>query len=213
MPFTADQFFEVFRRYNDAVWPAQVIAVIDAFIAVGAALRGGRRASQLAAIVLAVLWLWMGAVYHLEFFSEINPAAFVFGAAFLAQAALLIWMGVVRDRLFFEPRMDVSGVIGAGLMVYALAIYPEIGNALGHSYPAAPTFGLPCPTTIFTFGLLLWSRPRVPLPLLLVPFLWAVIGSFAAAQLGVGEDAGLAVSAIVALPLLMRRTQLTPKPA
>ena len=59
MPFTVEQFFEVFKQYNEAVWPAQVIAVIDAFIAVGAALHGGRRASRLAALVLAVLWLWM----------------------------------------------------------------------------------------------------------------------------------------------------------
>ena len=36
MPFTVEQFFEVFRRYNDAVWPAQVVAVVDAFIAAGA---------------------------------------------------------------------------------------------------------------------------------------------------------------------------------
>ena len=30
---------------------------------------------------------------------------------------------------------------------------------------AMPTFGLPCPTTIFTFAVLLWTRPRQPVDL------------------------------------------------
>ena len=214
MPFTAEQFFEVFRQYNETVWPAQMIAAIDAFIAIGAALRGGRRASRLVAIVLAALWLWMGAVYHLQFFRALNPLATLFAAAFIVQAGLLIWLGVVRGRLVFEPRLDAAGLIGGALLLYTLVGYPELGRVLGHSYPAAPTFGSPCPTTIFTFGLFLWTRPRIPLPLLIVPVAWAAIGSLAALQLGVGEDAGLTVSAVVSLPLLMRAgRKLAPSPA
>ncbi len=214
MPFTVEQFFEVFRRYNDAVWPAQVVVVVDAFIAVGAALRGGRRANQIVAIVLAALWLWMGAVYHLQFFRQVNPAAVVFGLAFLIQAALFIWLGVAHDCLTFDPRLDLAGVLGSVLVLYSLAVYPMLGSALGHSYPASPTFGLPCPTTIFTLGLLLWARPRVPIALLVVPLTWAVIGTVAAVQLGVEEDFGLAASALLSLPLLLRHgRQLQPRPA
>jgi hypothetical protein len=214
MPFTVEQFFEVFQRYNVAVWPAQVVAVVDAFIAVGAALRGARRANRLAAVVLAALWLWMGAVYHLQFFRQINPAATIFGVAFLIQAAMFIWFGVVRDRLTFDPRLDPAGVLGSALMLYALAVYPMLGSAFGHSYPASPTFGLPCPTTIFTLGLMLWLRPRLPVALLAVPMTWAVIGTIAAVQLGVAEDFGLAASALLSLPLLLRHErQLEPRPA
>lgn len=214
MPFTVEQFFEVFRRYNEAVWPAQVVAVVDAFIAIGAALRGGRRANRIIAIVLAALWFWMGAVYHLQFFRQVNPAAVIFGVTFLIQAALFVWLGVAHDRLTFDPRLDVAGVLGSALILYSLTVYPMLGSAFGRSYPASPTFGLPCPTTIFTLGLLLWARPRAPIALLVVPIAWALIGTMAAVQLGVGEDFGLGVSALLSLPLLLRQgRQLQPRPA
>ena len=214
MPFTVEQFFEVFRRYNEAVWPAQVVAVVDAFIAIGAALRGGRRANRIIAIVLAALWFWMGAVYHLQFFRQVNPAAVIFGVTFLIQAALFVWLGVAHDRLTFDPRLDFAGVLGSALILYSLAVYPILGGVFGRSYPASPTFGLPCPTTIFTLGLLLWARPRAPIALLVVPIGWAVIGTMAAVQFGVGEDFGLGVSALLSLPLLVRQgRQLQPRPA
>jgi hypothetical protein len=41
------------------------------------------------------------------------------------------------------------------IILNALAIYPLLNTAPGHSYPRAPTFGLtPCPLVVFTFGIL-----------------------------------------------------------
>jgi hypothetical protein len=93
------------------------------------------------------------------------------------------------------------------LIAYALIGYPLIGASLGHRYPAAPTFGLPCPTTIFTLGVLVMGRP-VPRHLLLVPVAWAIVGGFAACRLGVAEDSGLPIAAaLVTVVLLARRGQ------
>lgn len=39
------------------------------------------------------------------------------------------------------------GMTGSLLMLYAMMIYPALGYFLGHVYPKAPTFGVPCPTT------------------------------------------------------------------
>ena len=54
-------------------------------------------------------------------------------------------------------------------------------------------------------GVLLWSARPVPCALLVVPVLWAAIGTVAAVQLGMREDYGLAVAAAVATPLLLMR--------
>lgn len=201
LPFTVEEFFGVFVRYNEAVWPSQLALVLLALLAVVLALRGGASRSRIVAGVLALLWLWMGVVYHLAFFRAINPAALAFGVAFIVQAALFLWYGVRRERLVFRVRTDPRGVAGALLVAYAIVGYPLLGAAWGHVYPAAPTFGLPCPTTIFTLGLLLWAAPPVPWAVLAIPLAWAVVGTSAAARLGVREDFGLAVAALVVVAL------------
>jgi hypothetical protein len=90
------------------------------------------------------------------------------------------------------------------LIVYALAVYPALGEAFGAGYPAAPTFGLPCPTTIFTIGVLLLAKTDVR-AILVVPILWAAVGSVAAFTLGVYQDLGLLVAGVVALPVLWHK--------
>ncbi|HSJ65240.1 MAG TPA: DUF6064 family protein [Gemmatimonadaceae bacterium] len=201
LPFSTHQFFEVFARYNEAVWPAQAALLLLALVAIGAAVRrsGSAGSSRLVAAILAVLWAWMGVVYHIGFFRPINAAATLFGGLFVAQAGLLLWYAMRRDTLRFSPPVGARGAAGAALIAYALVIYPVLGVALGHGYPEAPTFGLPCPTTIFTLGLLLWTIRSAPWPVLVVPIGWAVVGTSAALQLGMVEDLGLPVAAAVVL--------------
>lgn len=206
LPFTVDEFLGVFRAYNEAVWPAHVVAYALGFAALLATARGGRGASAFVSATLAAFWGWNGAVYHVGFFAEINHAAYLFGALFLAQAALFLYEGLGRHRISFRLRRDGYGLAGAALVLYALAIYPLLGIAFGHGYPSNPAFGLaPCPTTIFTFGVLIWTNGRVPRSLLVIPSLWALVGFIAALQLGVLEDTGLLVAALVSVSLLVYR--------
>jgi len=71
--------------------------------------------------------------------------------------------------------------------------------AFGHRYPRVPTFGLPCPTTIFTLGILLLASFPFPKSVFIVPFLWSVVGTSAAFQLGVLQDLSLLVSGLLGL--------------
>src|SRR5687767_1572747 len=112
MPFTVDQFLEVFAAYNKAVYPMQLILVLSAFIAIFLAIKTSKNSSKLISLILALVWLWMGAAYHLLFFSRINQAAFFFGAFFILQAAILFYAGVLKNELSFHFHIDSSGVIG-----------------------------------------------------------------------------------------------------
>lgn len=204
LPFSQEQFFSVFESYNEAVWPIQLLLNTLAVVAV--AVSFGKKTSsggKWILIILGTLWLWMGTVYHLGFFSSINPAAYVFGAAFVGQGAFLFWIGT-KNLVTFHWRMDLGGMVGMFLIVFALILYPLLGYLQHHTYPSSPTFGLPCPTTIFTMGMFV-STTRLPRLALVIPGLWSVIGFSAAISLGVLEDIGLLVSALIALPLILMR--------
>jgi hypothetical protein len=212
LPFTADQFFDVFAAYNLGTWPSAPLAYVMGGVALAQALRGGRWAGQTIAALLAVLWAWNGVVYHGIYFAAINPAARIFAAGFLAQAALLLWFGVWRGALDFgKLRPSRDGATGIVLILYASVVYPLLGAALGHAWPAAPVFGsTPCPLTIFTCGLLLLARDRVPLTLMVLPALWSLIGGSAAMLLDVPPDWMLPVAGLLTLVLLAMRPRGTP---
>jgi hypothetical protein len=195
MPFTIDQFFEVFARYNRGVWPAQIVLCALAALVVIAIVKAPDRAGRLVSAALALLWAWMAIAYHLRYFAAINPAARIFAGLFLAGAVAF----ALGPRLRFDPGFSLRGGMAWLLVLYALVGYPLIGSLLGQRYPAMPTFGLPCPTTIFTLGVLLLVRPPVPRLLFGVPILWSFLGAFAAFRLGVPEDLGLLVAGLAGL--------------
>jgi hypothetical protein len=102
----------------------------------------------------------------------------------------------VKRRLHFSIENDTRGWLASALIAFALLLYPALGWLAGHRYPAIPTFGLPCPTTIFTIGVLLHARGEVPRSVFVVPILWSLVGSSAAFVLGVYQDLGLLVAGV-----------------
>src|SRR5512138_3940278 len=186
LPFTVEQFLSIFERYNRAIWPAPVVAYGLGVAALALACRGGRGASRFVLAVLAAFWALNGAGYHLAFFRAVNPIATAFGVAFLAEAALLALAAARAEPLPFRFRPGPRQLVGIALAAYALIAYPLLGMAAGHAYPRAPMFGVaPCPTTIFTFAVLLLADAPVPAWLYAIPFLWSLLGVSAAAQLGI----------------------------
>lgn len=196
-PFTVEQFFDVFARYNQAMWPAQWVLYALALVMIGLALRGSGRASRWVSGLLALCWTWSGLVYHLGFFSAVNAAAAFFGAAFVLEAAALFYFGTLAGDLSFRADASARSALGTLFIVYALVFYPLLGASAGHVYPETPMFGLPCPTTIFTFGLLLWTDARMPLGIVVIPAVWSLIGGSAAVSLGVPQDYGLIAAGVL----------------
>jgi hypothetical protein len=203
LPFTPEQFFDVFRRYNDAVWPLQLLLSASGVAALQLCLVPGRPTGLIISRILALLWQWMGAIYHLVFFLPINPAAALFGSLFLAAAALFAWEGVIHDRLQFRFSFDARGAAVLALAVYAFALYPGLRYLFGRDPTEAVSLGLPCPTTIFTIAMLgLLKRPLRRI-VFVVPLLWAVVGAQAAWLFGVYEDLALIIAAGFGLWVLL----------
>jgi len=197
LPFTPLQFFDVFEQYNETVWPAQILIYILALIVFYNILKPGKYSNKIISTILAFLWLWMGVVYHWSFFASINAAARLFALLFVIEGAILSYEGIVKSRLAFSfDKKSRQDLIGVSLLIFGTVIYPLLGYALGHAFPDAPTFGLPCPTTIFTFGALLLTR-NIPRYVAMIPFLWSLLGFMAALSLGVKEDIFLLLAGLI----------------
>jgi len=198
LPFSADEFFDVFGAYNRALWPAAIGLWLYAVLGVVALGRHRPNQRTWIAVMLATQWVWAGLVYHAGFFSSINPAAWLFSALFVAQGVLFVWFGVLHDRLRFSPLGSPRHTFAWVFIVYAL-LYPLLAHAGGHTFPRMPTYGVPCPTTLLTIGFLFAADPPVPRLIAVIPITWAFIGGSAALFLGVRADlmlwaAGLALA-------------------
>ena len=202
LPFTREQFFGVFAAYNAANWPIAILAYPLAVLALLVAWRGTANAGRVVAIILTLMWGWVGVVYQGIYFSQINPIARVFAGAFIVQALLFAWHAAIGRGLEFGPRSRSRAIAGALMIIYAMLVYPLVGLAMGERYPAMPLFGVaPCPLLIFTFGLMLWSS-GARWWLWIVPLLWSAIGGSAFIVLSVPQDWALPVSGLAALIIM-----------
>jgi Family of unknown function (DUF6064) len=181
LPFTRDAFVRMFAAYNQAIWPLQIVGYALGIMAVALAIRQVRWSDRAISAILAAQWLWIGGVFFLGYqrVLDASPVSTIATLGFLIEGVLWMWFGVARRDLTFMAWSSPRGIAGAVLIAYAALAYPILSYLDGHVFPAIPGFGLgtvPCPTTIFTFGLLLWTSRRVPRWLLVVPTVWALMG-------------------------------------
>jgi hypothetical protein len=204
MPFTEREFLDVLALYNKAVWPLPIyFTLIGLFVMLSIAAR--RAGARSVALIVAAGWFWTAIAYHLRFFTTINPAAYLFAALAGVGAMLFLFDGFITRRLEMSRHVDGRFISGIVVMFYALAIYPLTTLLAGHQYPEMATFGLPCPTTIFTIGVLLTAKPSLPRRLFVVPLLWSAIATVAAMQFGMIEDYALPLAALAGVIALVRR--------
>lgn len=209
MPFTSNEFLDVFAAYNQAVWPFAAILWLLTMLVFGALVSGASIPASLPRLLLAGHWLWAGLVYHAWFFTAINPAAWLFAALFVTQGVLFI---VFRSsaRQVVDGAGATRRVVASLLIAYSL-IYPIVVWADGFVYPRMPTFGVPCPTVLLTIGVLLAAcRPSVLLSI--IPVGWSVIAGSAAWLFGVHADFVLpAAGGVLVVDLILRRSHVMKK--
>ena len=204
LPFTIDEFLAVFASYNAAIWPFQIVAYGLGLIALLAVFVPRSGLVRLAVTALSILWAATGVGYHWLFFATINPIAPVFAGLFILQALLFLASATRPGDLQLHLGQDFRSVAGLVTLVYALAIYPVLGIWAGHGLLKGPMFGVaPCPTTIFTIGMLLIARGQWVIWLSIVPILWSMIGLAAAIQLGIPEDLAMPLAGAILAAMLL----------
>jgi len=194
--FTLAQFLEIMSRYNQTFWPLQLVAYGLGIVAVLLAIRPTEHSGRIISAILALFWLWVGLVFNLAYFSSLYPMAMVFVVLFVIEAGILTFAGVFKGSLSFKVKADVYGTVGALLVLYSMAGYPAVEYLLGRGYPSLLPFGLvPCPMTVFTLGIFLWSKKKPTWYVLAVPVLYSLSGVIPIWK-GIIEDMGLVASGL-----------------
>ncbi|MDZ7634309.1 MAG: DUF6064 family protein [Bacteroidales bacterium] len=205
VPFTFDEFLAMLERFNTDWWPAHIFMYLLAAIVIYFAIRKTNYSGKAVTVILVFLWIWVGTVFNLLYFSKLYPMAYIFVVMFILEGIILAVAGLYLNRLTFRVRADLCGLIGGILIIYSLAGYPLIAHLTGREYPHLLLTGMmPCPTAIFTLGLLLWTEKPMPKIVPVIPVVYALTG-FVPVRLGVVEDIGLILAGIVTGLLLVYR--------
>lgn len=208
IPYSAEVFFAILAEYNQFIWPAQVVALILARLALWAVSRPLPSLQWVPFGVLVASWLWIAGLYFLHEFSEIDFWAYGFAAAFVVQAMLIAWAGLVRGSLVLRLEPERAEWPGIGLTALGFAGYSLLAIALGRELGEVGYFGVsPAPTVLFTLGLFASLRSQVPVYVFAIPLLWCVIGSAAALHLSIYEDLVLVPAAVIAIAVRVIRAR------
>ena len=214
LPFTHDQFLEVFARYNQGIGFLAPLLWLGTLAVVVQWTRSRPANDRPIFVLLAMHWAWSALAYFVAYFRALTPAAWLFAALFAVQAVLFARLALRPGTVALTgaPRRTLAGL----LVAYGLA-YPFLGLGTGLNYPHMPTFGVPCPTVILTAGFLLLAAPRAPRRLVIIPLAWAAIGGSAAALLGITVDIALPVAGLLlifaqAFPAVKEAPAVRPEP-
>src|SRR5688572_22985278 len=155
--FSPRVYWRMFELHNTALWPLPPAMLAVGIAAVAVAILRPQQSGRPIAILLAVLWAWVGWSFVWERYATINWTAVYAAPLFATEALLFLILGGAFNRLSFESR-HVRGM--AGILLVALALgYPLLAPLFGRPWQGAEVFGIaPDPTAIATLGFLLMAR-------------------------------------------------------
>lgn len=201
--FSAHTYYRLFALYNREIWPAQIVAIGLGIVVLLCLQRAGARQGKVVAAILAACWLWVAWAFQMERYATIHWAARYFALGFAVEALLLIWIGVIRGQLSFGQSAKAIRLAGFYLFLFALAVQPLIGLAIGRPWLQAEIFGIaPDPTVVATLAILLPVSGRMRWLLLCIPIIWCVISGATLWAMGSADALLMPLIALLALLLV-----------
>ena len=203
--FTHADFMAVLERYNLGIWPLQMWGYILVILALFFTFKSTKYSQKMVLGILSILWLFNGIVFSLIYWAPSHIFGYIFGVCCILQALIFLYGLMKSDLTISFPGLNTYSWTGIIFVVYAVVGYQVLGYFLGHIYPKFFPAGLvPCPTTIFTFGIFLIIKKPIPIKYLGIPFIIA-LGGFLAAYKGIYEDIGLIIAGLLGTFLIIKR--------
>ncbi len=173
--FTPEVYLRLFVRFNEAVWPMQLVALVAGLAIPILLTRPTVLARKLAVVLLALAWIVTGLGFMAEYYAPINWPVSYFAYAFVAQAMVLAAVaGVWQPPVRLAPGHGPGGTL-LGLWLLVLVVLPWLTVAATGELAALALFGL-TPDLTATGSLLL--APLLPRArrwlVILLPLVWCL---------------------------------------
>ncbi len=199
IPYSADAYQGLFAFYYLDTSPAHLVALPFGFVIAVMLARHSKRGPVISRLIIAAFWIWTGAIFHGQYFTDLNWAAEYFGYAFIGQGVLIAAHTLINRNDICRPE-PLTRVIGGMLVVFSMALSPTIAAIMETPISHAHLFGItPLPLIIATVGVFTVTLARTSLWLLIIPVTWAVWEILAAQTIGLWHDFALAIFALGAI--------------
>jgi len=173
--FSADTYQRLFERYNEDLWPWQLLPLAVGLMLPMAIKAKPERSGRWVAAFFALSWAWVAWGFHLQRYATINWAAPAFAVVFLVQAIFLVWTGIL-NRLVFKRRASMPGRVGWSLYYFGLIGQPLLSPLSGDAWIQTGLFGsAPDPTATATLAMVSIASNRSHWGLMIIPLVWCAI--------------------------------------
>lgn len=154
--FSPEAWGRLVQRYNEAWWPAQMLAVAAGLLLVVLTPRRSGLLRRPGLMVLGFAWLWTAWAFHWQRHGELFIAAPQLAWAAGVQGVLLL--AAAFSRLPQAATGPVRARLGQALVAFAVLGWPLLAPTTGQGWRQAEVFGfMPDPTALATLGWLLAS--------------------------------------------------------
>lgn len=204
LSFSLEEFLVVLENYNLAIWPLQIIAYALILLVLFISAKPTKHSVKIVSAILSFFWLFTGIVFCFIYWAPTHLFGYIFGICCTAQGLLFLY-SIFRSDITIGLPNKTNMLIGILFILYAMIGYQILGYYLDNIYPKFFAVGLvPCPTTIFTFGLFVIINTKIPIKYVAIPFVIS-LGGFLAAYNGIYEDIGLIILGIWGTILIIKR--------
>ncbi len=204
LSFSINEFLLVLENYNLAIWPLQIFAYILVVVALFFSFKSTTYSLKIVLAILSFFWLFTGIVFCFIYWAPSHIFGYIFGICCTLQGLMFLY-SISRSDLTIISRNNTYTFIGILFVLYAIIGYQIYGYYLGHIYPKFFAVGLvPCPTTIFTFGIFLIINKKTPIKYIVIPLIIS-LGGIIAVYIGIHEDIGLIIVGMLGAILIILR--------
>ena len=195
-PYNRQSWFNLIGEYNQAIWfvfPIALVIILLMFKLLFKSLNTAsdekhQKSTRWILTLLGIVWMWNGAVFHAQYFTNLNWAAPWFGGLFIVQACLLFVIAFFMSSAWRLTIDSLRRRLGLTLLFIGIVIYPLSLLFEGRSFSQIEVFPLhPTPVLLVSFALIIMLNSAWRHAIALIPIVWAIISGAFAMSLGLIE--------------------------